>query len=67
MDTGNGRFKMLDEFMTKKIIDKRPEERERIFRVGEEVQIKGSRFRITHIKERGDMRLKLLPKEANNG
>ena len=63
VDSGKGTFNMLTEEQVEAIVDKRPRERERIFKIGEEVTIKNSRFRITHIKERGDMRLKLLPKD----
>ena len=58
MDMGDGNFEMLD----KNKVEKLPiEDSNNLFRVGEEVHIKDSRFRIMYIKPK-KMLLKLLPK-----
>ena len=59
MDTGNGMFEMLD----KKQVDNLPkEDANNLFRIGEIVKIKQSRFRVHAIKPR-KLILKLLPKK----
>ena len=60
MDTGEGRFMILecpDEY--KSLAEKFPK-RKGLFEIGEELEIKGSRFRIKKISVYG-MLLKLLP------
>ena len=59
MDTGNGEFKY---FETLEELEKaKPEFQDHggTFRVGEEIEIRGSRFRIKSIKPK-EIRLKLL-------
>ena len=60
MDTGEGRFKMIEAVEAARF------EAEGyplgIFKVGEQLIIKGSRFRVKSIKLK-ELRLKLLPKE----
>jgi uncharacterized Zn finger protein len=58
MDDGKGRFKILEEEETHSLS---PQQIDALFKVGEEVYVKDSRFRIRSIKLNGDMRLKLLP------
>lgn len=60
MNQGDGTFKMLDEAAIKEIMGK-PNLANDIFREGETVQIRNSKFRITAIRPNGNMRLKLLP------
>lgn len=57
MDTGNGRFTEISEqvFNQHKVLDNA-----RVFRKGEIVNIKGSRFRVQKIKSRA-LHLFLLP------
>ena len=59
MDTGEGRFEEIEEkkydTLKKEVGDTG------LFRVGEEVEIRGSKFRIKSIKPT-ELRLKLLPK-----
>jgi len=61
MDTGKGYFEMVDDEKIKKMNEENipvgP-----LFQVGEELEIKGSRFRITYIRP-DRMTLTLLPKE----
>lgn len=59
MDKGNGVFERLSDIAAKKFIG--TSVRTKIFSVGEEVEIKESRFKIIGIGKR-EMRLKLLPK-----
>ncbi len=59
MDTGLGNFAPISDIRAKQIINKNPE-LSRVFRVGETLEIRGSRFRIERIKTRS-LRLLLLP------
>jgi len=58
MDTGEGRFEMIAEARAKSLIEENYPLG--IFRVGEEVELKGSRFRVKSVKPK-ELRLKLLP------
>ena len=60
MDTGKGTFKMIDELEAQELIEN--EYPLGIFKRGEILTIKGSRFRVKSIKLK-ELRLKLLPKE----
>ena len=62
MDSGNGRFEMLDRKRFDALSSGEKEKPERaggIFSVGEELQVKGSRFRVRKIT-RKDLILRLL-------
>lgn len=68
MDTGKGEFAIVDE-ENEGIRQQMMETLERQhpnhggwFRVGEEIEIKGSRFRVKAVKPK-ELRLKLLPKQ----
>jgi uncharacterized Zn finger protein len=60
MDTGNGRFEPIEDF-TKEIakMKKKFPRHGGIFKVGDEVELRGSRFRIKAIKP-DELRLRLL-------
>lgn len=60
MDTGNGHFKMLDGIQELEERTRGMARHGGIFTVGEEIELKGSRFRIKSIKP-NELRLKLLP------
>jgi hypothetical protein len=61
MDTGNGSFRMIeDQKLYKSLMAEKPN-RQDLFSVGEEVNIKESRFRIVKITPK-KMTLRLLPK-----
>ena len=62
MDTGEGRFEMLDEGMKKAVLEQRYPRHGGWFRVDEIVELKGSRFRVKAVKPT-ELRLKLLPRE----
>ena len=62
MDSGEGSFKMIDESEARELMEN--DYPLGIFKVGEEVELKGSRFRIKSIKLK-ELRLKLLPQKAN--
>ena len=57
MDTGEGRLRMLAEEEAKFIKKTEPDQRTKIFTVGEEVMVKASRFRI----------VKITPKKSHCG
>ncbi len=62
MDTGEGRFEPLPNIL-QETIDKAREEHPKskgVFTVGEEIEIRGSRFRVKDISPFG-IKLKLLP------
>ena len=62
MDTGKGMFELMAEGKAEQV----PEEhKDRIFRVGEIVEIRSSRFRIERIDKK-KMTLKLLPRLKAN-
>lgn len=64
MDTGRGRFKMIDESGAQILVaDNYPLG---IFKVGEILEVKGSHFRVKSIKLK-ELRLKLLPKNEREG
>ena len=60
MDTGNGNFKMLEENEYNELFERKPT-RTDIFKVGEIVTIRDSRFRINKITPK-KMTLRLLPR-----
>ena len=60
MDTGEGTFKKIDAMKAQQLI--KDEYPLGIFKVGEELTIKGSRFRVKSLKLK-EMRLKLLPQQ----
>lgn len=65
MDTGEGKFEIFES--DKELKEKMHELWNRypnhggVFKVGEEVELKGSRFRVKSVKP-NELRLKLLPK-----
>ena len=64
MDTGEGRFQPLDQRIFEAYMSgqkQKPEKAGGIFSVGEELEIKGSRFMVRKIT-RKDLILRLLPK-----
>ena len=62
MDTGEGKFVMLDEGIKKAVLEQKYPRHGGWFRVDEVVELRGSRFRIKSVKPT-ELRLKLLPKE----
>ncbi len=61
MDTGEGRFEpCIDEENTKKLLNDFPNHGG-FFKIGEIVELKGSKFRVKSVKPK-ELRLKLLPK-----
>ena len=60
MDRGNGKFEMISDLKAQELIEN--DYPLGIFKVGETVMLKGSRFRVKSIKLK-ELRLKLLPKE----
>ena len=60
MDTGEGSFRMIQEAEAKLLEEENYSLG--IFKVGEELTIKGSRFRVKSIKLK-ELRLKLLPQQ----
>lgn len=60
MDTGEGRFRMLSESEVSSMMLQEPG-RQDVFKVGEELRIKDSHFRITKIT-RKKMMLRILPR-----
>lgn len=68
MDTGNGSFVRITEAMAKDLrkAQANPQrELRHIFREGEVLEIRGSKFRVERIKTRG-LRLLLLPFEVKD-
>ena len=64
MDTGNGRFEMLESERFNRLIsgeEEKPERAGGIFSIGEELEIDGSKFRVRKIT-RKDLILRLLPR-----
>jgi len=59
MDTGEGRFEMLKSLADLEKATKEHPKSKGVFTVGEELEIKGSRFRVKEISPFG-IRLKLL-------
>lgn len=57
MDTGKGNFAKISDQRFKEL-EEHP--KSRAFRIGEILEIKGSKFKITSIESRGRMRLKLI-------
>ena len=63
MDSGNGYFERVDKEKVERLLKENPlRPVDGIFSVGEELQIKGSRFRVQSIRPK-KMILKLLKKE----
>jgi len=65
MDTGDGRFEMLELERYDKLLrgeEEMPERAGGIFSVGEQLEIKGSKFKVKKIT-RKDLVLRLLPRE----
>ena len=65
MDTGNGEFEMLQKERLDALLSRQEEMPERaggIFSVGEQLEIKGSKFKVRKIT-RKDLVLRLLPRE----
>lgn len=70
MDTGEGTFRLLDDDDLKRlgfkaakpprVVPSETKIAQRIFSVGEEIRIKGSRFRVEEIQESGRMVLQVL-------
>lgn len=60
MDDGKGNFVPISNVRAKEIIDALPYSG--VFHIGEELMIKGSRFRVQSIG-RNRLKLKLLPKQ----
>lgn len=58
MDTGDGHFKMIEAMEAEQL--EKEEYPLGIFKVGEELTVKGSRFRVKSIKLK-ELRLTLLP------
>lgn len=71
MDTGEGRFKGFTASGEKEFKERMSELQKLypghggIFKVGEEVELKGSRFKISKILQ-GGLKLKLLPKVSED-
>lgn len=69
MDTGEGVFEVLDDVTDEELAERRSEMELRFpkhggwFRVGEEVELNGSRFRIKAVKPT-ELRLKLLKRRS---
>ena len=64
MDSGNGKFEMLQQERLNALLSGQEEKPERaggIFSVGEKLEIKGSQFKVKKIT-RKDLILRLLPK-----
>ena len=61
MDTGKGEFRMLNKEEVKKFVEEHPL-RTDIFHVGDEVNIRDSRFRIVKITPK-KMTLRILPRD----
>ena len=62
MDTGEGRFEMMEAMLDEEALrDKYPKSKG-IFYVGEEIEIKGSKFKVKDISPWG-IKLKLLPQD----
>jgi hypothetical protein len=61
MDTGEGKFEMFESVEKLEQLNKRYPNHGAIFREGEIVEIKGSRFRVSKIIRNG-LKLALLPK-----
>jgi hypothetical protein len=62
MDTGKGKFEMFQSAEELEQLNKRYPNHGAIFREGEIVELKGSRFRVSKIIRNG-LKLALLPKE----
>jgi len=60
MDTGEGHFRMIEEMEARTLAEQNYPLG--IFKVGEIITLKGSRFKVKSIKLK-ELRLKLLPKE----
>lgn len=60
MDTGRGSFAEVSEIKASQVTTAMGLELSGVFRVGEIIEIRGSRFRVERIKTRG-LRLLLLP------
>jgi hypothetical protein len=58
MDTGRGDFALISEQRYKELT--KDHAKSRSFAVGEIVELKGSRFKVTAIEKRGRLKLKLL-------
>jgi len=63
MDTGNGNFKLFDDENQTNLLKIFYRNLGGTFRVGEEVELKGSRFRVKKITPK-ELRLKLLPRRT---
>ena len=64
MDTGEGRLEMLEAQRQAELMNKKPG-RTDIFSVGEEVQVKDSRFRITKITPK-KLTLRILARDKGD-
>ena len=62
MDTGEGRFEAFRELDELRELEKKYPKSKGVFHVGEELEIKGSKFRIKDISPFG-MKLKLLKQD----
>ena len=66
MDTGNGSFRQLTQEETKELFYDEPEgyraAKPGLFRVEEEVEIRGSRFKVLRITKH-ELHLRLLPRK----
>lgn len=62
MDTGEGYMELMESEKARKLINNNPSLETKIFHVGEEVQVKGSRFRVTRITPK-KLILRILPKK----
>lgn len=61
MDTGEGRFREFEKMEELPDLQSEHPNHGGVFTVGEEIELKGSRFRVKHISPK-ELRLKLLPK-----
>ena len=63
VDTGRGSLEMVSQDKVKAVMESgTPEEKAKLFQVGEKVTIRNSRFRIDNIST-SHLSLKILPKE----
>jgi len=65
MDNGEGHLEILEAERYAQLLEEKPN-RTDIFSVGEEVQIKDSRFRITKITPK-KLTLRILPRDKGDG
>lgn len=67
MDDGRGRFRMLSEQEAKPLVENESQGLpvDHVFRTGEVVELKGSKFRVKSISPKG-LKLKLLPRNLES-